>query len=98
MNAFHPPLFASDRTYVEPPKRKPSFMTTLAKAANEDTPQNVDVPATIPGITQWVLGKWGPWGAILIFACVILWLYVGSNAQTTKILQDQIVQQQKEID
>lgn len=78
--------------------QRPSLMTQLAARANDDTPANVEVPATVSGLTQYVLGRWGPWGAILCFV-VVLWLaYSQSVQQTITIQKDQITAQQKTID
>lgn len=69
----------------------------MAKIANDDTPANVTVPNTLSGLAQYVIAKWGPWGVILIGQFLCGYLYVTQVAQTIKIQQDQISQQQAQI-
>lgn len=91
-------IFAPDRT---PPPEQPlpnRIMAQLAAKATADTPPNVEVPATIPGLTQYLLARWGPWGAILIFTGFLWVAYTNSVAQTQKVLQDRIESQSKQIE
>lgn len=65
-----------ERLSLDAPKRRnfwKKLMTRLAKHATRDTPEGIVVEPTAASLTQWLLGKWGPWGAVLVICGVALY-------------------------
>lgn len=61
--------------------------TQLAKIANNDTPEAIEVPGTWPGILAWVLGRFGLGvGVAVVFGWFTVRVYEDLQRQNDRIL------------
>lgn len=74
------------------------IMTRAARIANADTPEGIDVPANLQGLSIYSFTKLGAMGMLCATVMFLFNKNEDQHEKTDKVLQQQISDQQKMID